>query len=312
MNLAQPLLKAVEAMMSAADNHSCLGMAEDKEYAHDSIYRALAIDVERYFEACLHILRLIGGMQSGYLVLDDVVLARWQSGMLELPKLKDPSEGRYVYGLCAVVLMWTNGRVRIPIAFKPYWGDEKSKLDLAIELIEWAYGKKIRPLAVLFDAWYASQELLRKVHALGWSFVTRLRKNRVLDGVQVKWHGTPYWDKVGKLRGLGFLVKVIRRGDRYFATNALKLSTKQALDAYRIRPQIEEVFRGLQQELGWQGHRHHKRKPLETHLALGLLAYALIELSRGKLSFYQYRRKLISGKLKPDLSPLACDLPMAA
>ena len=79
------------------------------------------------------------------------------------------------------------------------------------------------------------------------------------------------------------------------------------LEAYAVRPHIEEAFRGLQQELGWQGHRHHKRYKLAAHLALGFLSYALIEFHRlrHKMTFYQYRRKLISGSIAPDLTPLA-------
>jgi len=79
------------------------------------------------------------------------------------------------------------------------------------------------------------------------------------------------------------------------------------LTIYRIPPNIEEVFRGLQQELSWQGHRHHKPDKLAAHLALGFLSFALIEFHRPlhKLTFYQYRRKLISGAITPDLSPLA-------
>lgn len=69
---------------------------------------------------------------------------------------------------------------------------------------------------------------------------------------------------------------------------------------------FEEIFRGLQQELGWTGHRHWRRAKLLGHLALGLVAYGLMERQREELglSFYQCRRKLIAGKLRLDLSPL--------
>jgi len=64
----------------------------------------------------------------------------------------------------------------------------------------------------------------------------------------------------------------------------------------------------LQQELGWQGQRQHKRETLVAYLALGLHSYALIEYHRNQpgcmLTFYQYRCKLISGSITPDLSPL--------
>ncbi len=161
--------------------------------------------------------------------------------------------------------------------------------------------------STLFDSWYASAELLKKIHHLGWSFVTRPPKNRVLNGRQIKHHGSLFWVKEGKLKELRFLVKVLLRGNCYLATNAIKISKQQMLTIYRIRPNIEETFQGLQQELGWQGHRYHKRHKLAAHLALGLLCFALIEFHRPKhkMTFYQYRRKLISGSITPDLSPLA-------
>jgi putative transposase len=70
-----------------------------------------------------------------------------------------------------------------------------------------------------------------------------------------------------------------------------------------LRQAIEEIFRGLQQELGWTGHRHWRRARLLAHLALGLVAYGLIERQREGLglSFYQCRRRLIAGKLSLDL-----------
>ena len=136
---------------------------------------------------------------------------------------------------------------------------------------------------------------------------------RLLDGRQLKHHASVFWvtgwqaSWEGKLKGLDFLVKVLRRGNFYLCTNGVKLSRHQMLETYAIRHNTEETFRGLQQELGWQGHRHHERDKLAAHLALGFLSYALIESHppQQKMTFYQYRRKLISGAITPDLSPLA-------
>jgi hypothetical protein len=33
-------------------------------------------------------------------------------------------------------------------------------------------------------------------------------------------------------------------------------------EIYRLRQAIEEIFRGLQRELGWTGHRHWRRAKL--------------------------------------------------
>ncbi len=88
MNLPRPMLKA-------ADTRSCLGMAEGCKHPHDSVYRALGIELE-----------------------------------------------------------WTNGLIRLPVAFRVCWGDEgkaKSKPALALELLTWAVQQSFKPEYVLFD-----------------------------------------------------------------------------------------------------------------------------------------------------------------
>jgi len=112
--------------------------------------------------------------------------------------------------------------------------------------------------------------------------------------------------KVGRLRGLTFLVQVVRRWRKFYATDQVGWEGRRVVQVYRLRQAIEEIFRGLQQELGWVGHRHRTRVRLLAHLALGMVAYGLVGLQRErlKLSFYQCRRKLMAGKLTLDLSPL--------
>ena len=155
----------------------------------------------------------------------------------------------------------------------------------------------------MFDSWYSSARILKQIDAYEWSFVTRLKKNRVLAGRQLKRHRGPYWTKVGKCRGLSFELKIVRRGKKFFASNDLQLSDKQIIATYKQRQAIEEVFRGLKQNLGWQGFRYRTRQTVEAHLSLGLLAYALIEIARSKLklSFYKYHRSLISKRNNPPI-----------
>jgi len=67
MNLPRPMVKAVEAMMKAADTRSCLGMAEGCTFAHDSIYRALSQRLRVFFADCLTLCKRLGGLTYGYL-----------------------------------------------------------------------------------------------------------------------------------------------------------------------------------------------------------------------------------------------------
>ena len=171
MNLPRPMVKAVEAMMKAADTRSCLGMAEACTFAHDSIYRALSQRLEVFFAAYLALCKGLGGLTYGYLVLDDVVLSRWQSGRLGLGKLKDPATGQYVHGFSVVLLLWTNGRFRLPLAFRLYFGDDWSKGSLALALLRWAAEVGFRPECVLLDAWYASRTLLNEIQPCSTRFM---------------------------------------------------------------------------------------------------------------------------------------------
>jgi putative transposase len=282
-------------------------MAEGKDFAHDSLYRALQQPLALYFTLALELCCQKGGLQRGYLILDDVLIPGYSAGHLKLQRFKDLSSGAYTYGFALVVLAWTDGQTRLPLAFLPYFGgEEASRLDLALSLLAWAATEGFKPEGVLFDAWYASGEVLAWLHARGWPLVTRLRSNRLLDGIQLKRQGGAHWVKVGRLRGLTFPVQVVRRWRKFYTTDQVGWEGRRVVEVYRLRQAIEEIFRGLQQELGWVGHRHRKRVRLLAHLALGMVAYGLIELQRErlKLSFYQCRRKLMVGTLALDLSPL--------
>lgn len=267
-------------------------MAEGKDFAHDSLYRALQQPLALYFTLALELCYQKGGLQRGYLILDDVLIPCYSAGHLKLQRFKDLSSGAYTHSFARVVLAWTDGQTRLPLAFLPYFGgEEASRLDLALSLLAW-------------------------LHARGWPLVTRLGSNRLLDGIQLKRQGGAHWVKVGRLRGLTFPVQVVRRWRKFYMTDQVGWEGRRVVEVYRLRQAIaalpvgqtrfEEIFRGLQQELSWVGHRHRKRVRLLAHLALGMVAYGLIELQRErlKLSFYQCRRKLMVGTLTLDLSSL--------
>ncbi len=313
MSLTQRIVKALEALLKAVEANASSAMADGMECSHDTIYRALLVDsiLAKVSEIAIGLKMLVGELEGGYLVLDDTVIARSGRGKMWLPKLRD-GNGHYCYGFGIVLLIWTDGKVRIPLKIKLYFG-EVSKQELALELLAWAKEKGLKPDYVLFDSWYGSKKILKQIHAYSWSFVTRLKKNRVLRGKQLKRHRGPYWTKVGKLRGMDFEVKIVRRGNKYYVTNDLELEDKEIISHYKVRQAIEEVIRGLKQELGWQGFRYRTEQTIGGHLGLGVIAYGLIEVARreNKQSFYRYRRGLISGRIDPPLDLLDL-LPQAA
>lgn len=118
----------------------------------------------------------------------------------------------------------------------------KTKIDLAIGLLDYAKKLRIKPKFVVFDSWYTASKVFKKVEECQWTFVTQLKKNRKLDGVAVRdIYRNPYWQKQGKLVG-GLKVLVVRHGKKYFATNNLSLGKQELFFSYKQRWEIETIF----------------------------------------------------------------------
>ncbi len=99
-------------------------------------------------------------------------------------------------------------------------------------------------------------------------------------------------------------VVVARHQRQYLVSNDVSLTRSAMRALYRIRQNVEEAFRSLKQELGWEGFRFRTAETLEAFLGLTLSGYAVIEVARAecKLSFYKFRAGLISGRLSlPDI-----------
>jgi putative transposase len=64
-------------------------MAEGQDFAHDTLYRALNQPLASFFELSLELCKAMGGLDRGYLILDDVLIQRYRSyEVLLLPSSK--------------------------------------------------------------------------------------------------------------------------------------------------------------------------------------------------------------------------------
>jgi putative transposase len=177
-----------------------------------------------------------------------------------------------------------------------------SKLDLAVQLLKFAHDTlKLEPEYVLFDSWYGSMSLFKQCRSYGWHFVTRLRKNRLFCGKPLKrvHNGIPYWSAIGLLKGQ-IAVVVYRHGGKYFASSDLELTRGEIRGLYSIRTGIEEVFRVLKQECGWQGVQARRVRSYRTQLTAGVLGFFWLEslAKTRKCSVYKLRRRLIAGRVR--------------
>jgi hypothetical protein len=105
----------------------------------------------------------------------------------------------------------------------------------------------------------------------------------------------------------------VKDGRRYFVANDTGLSSSELKRHYRLRQQIEEVFRLLKQEFGWGGASAQKARAQVAHLHLGLYALCITEQTaiKGGQTIYSFKRKLFRLPI-PEHLPQLEELSLAA
>jgi hypothetical protein len=252
-------------------------------------------------------LRTLFVWAHGDLIIDDTVIPKPFAVAIEgLAWVFSSQEHKPVYGLSLVLLVWTNGTLRLPLGMRLWRKGGPSKYALALALLSYARNRlRCRPEYVLFDAWYPSRALLKRIRGYGWYFVCRLKKNRRFNGHAVRHHRRhPYWAEIGWLSG-GLKVLVVRYGKKYYATNRLTLTAAEVRRLYRLRAQVEEVIRVCKDQLGLTGCQARSERAQQHHLACGLVAFCVLERER-------HDRQLSIYKLKRQLSFKGCSLALPA
>lgn len=262
--------------------------------SHDSLNRLLHSDFpwsRRLWE--LFSSRMI--QEGGYLVLDDTTWQRQTKDSEAVAKVWSSSAGGVRLGMQAVLLIWTDGKRKVPVSMRLWEKGSKSKVELAQEMLSEAAERGLRPNYVLFDSWYTAKAILNDLDELGWKYVARIKSNRLLDGERLskKWHQR-FGQARGQLRKVTQEVRVIKDGKRYLVTNDQTIKPAQIKRHYRNRQQIEESFRMLKQEFGWGGSSVRKAQAQRAHLHLGLMALCLTQqaaLIQGQ-TVYGFKREL--------------------
>jgi putative transposase len=284
------------ALLYYRTSASCVALAEALEtVSHDRLTRMLqgAWSGQTLLERAFHTLFV---WERGYLILDDTVLPKpFATAIEDLAWVFSSQERKPVYGLSLVLLVWTNGVLRIPLGMRLWRKGGPSKYDLALELLSYARNRlRCHPDDVLFDAWYPSRALLKRIRDYGWYFVCRLKKNRRFNAQPLRtYRRHPYWAEHGWLSG-GIKVLVVRHGKKYYATNRLSLSAAEVRQLYRVRSQIEEVIRVCKGHLGLSGCQARSKRAQLHHVACCLVAFCVLERERHarQLSIYKLKRQL--------------------
>jgi putative transposase len=271
----------------------CVALAEALQtVSHDRLTRLVQADWSG--QTLLELTaRTLFVWERGSLILDDTVIAKPFATAIESLAWGYSSQERTpVYGLSLVLLIWTDGTVRIPLGMRLWHKGGPSKYALALELLSYARNRlRCRPQYVLFDAWYPSKALLKRVRDYGWYFICRLKKNRRFNNQPLRtYRRQPYWAESGQLSG-GLKVLVVRYGAKYFATNRLTLPAAEVRRGYRIRAQIEEVIRACKDQLGLNGCQARAERAQRHHLTCCLVAFCILERERHDRGLTLYKLK---------------------
>jgi putative transposase len=298
-NINLSLTPAIEAYLIALiyrnTRTSCLSLAAlCSRVSHDALNRLLHSSFpwpRRLWE--LFASRMVH--EGGYLVLDDTTWQRQAKLAEAVSKVWSSTAGSVRLGMQVVLLVWTDGKRKIPVGMRLWQKGGKSKVELATDMLREAADRGLCPKYVLFDSWYTSKSILNLVDELGWQYVARIKSNRLLDGERIskKWPQR-FGQACGHLKKVTEEVRIIKDGKRYWLTNDLSLSPAQIKREYRNRQQIEETFRLLKQEFGWGGSSTRKAKAQTAHLHLGLMALCLTQqasLAQGQ-TIYAFKRDL--------------------
>lgn len=237
---------------------------------------------------------------GGYLAIDDTKnpkygLALWAK------KLKILTNGATRTGYEVFLLLWVvPGMGRFPLGFALSYKGTNSPAELALRGMSLLRNRyELRPEAVLADAAFSTDDMLKRLDDYGWQFVMRSRNNRSVSGFAVK-RLIPrgYGETSGFLKN-GVKVKIVRDRKHFLFCNRMLLERQAVQALYRLRWKIEEVFRVLKSRLGLSGCQQHSIRAQGVFVAACLMLYSHLEIVSGGKP-YQALADVISGHRKPE------------
>lgn len=242
--------------------------------------------------------------EEGLLIVDDTTLDKPYAQQIELVHRHwSGKHHRVVWGINLVTLLWSDGTHAVPCDYRLYDQpmDDLTKNDHLRAMLATARARGFRPRLVAFDSWYSSLANLKAIRGYGWSWLTRLKGNRLVDPahsgnrplkeVAISPHGT-----VVHLKGYG-LIQVFRidtpDGDtEYWATNELEMTTPERERRAGQIWTIEVYHRGLKQYCGVERCQARAERAQRNHIGWALRAFLRLEYQRMRLGTSWFATKL--------------------
>lgn len=269
--------------------------------SHDKFTRLLNKEFEAQMLLWYSIHR-IHPLTKGCLIIDDTWLPKSFSKIFKAVRVQRSGKFKInLPGITVVMLIWSDGVYRIPLAVKIWVKGKKTKPEIAKDMLSQIRNKmKYRPEYVTFDSHYATKDILKLLDGYGWVYVTNIPRNRTISGVQVYSLLRGGYAKSSGKAWYGGFVQVFRNKDRFYICNRLTYTRSKVMDMWKSRVIIEEVFRVLKQCCGFVGCQMRTELAYENHLYLSLISFLVLEYTSVKafkqgqyISIYELRKQAI-------------------
>lgn len=222
----------------------------------------------------------------GYLAIDDTSNPKYGlAGFAR--KMFITKTGGYCSGYRIVLFLWVvPGVCRIPLGFGMWHRQSGTLPQLALKGLSLLRNQyDLKPLGVLGDGGYSSDEILKRVSDYGWPLVMRFKNDRRLDGESIR-RMIPrgYGQAEGHLKN-GVKLKVIRRQKHFLCCNRMMWENRQIRGIYTLRWKVEEVFRALKTIIGLDGCQQHSMRAQVIYVLLCMMLFSCLEIVSGGLPY---------------------------
>lgn len=265
-------------------------------------------------------------LEQGILVVDDTMLDKWYAKQMGLVSRQwSGKHKRVVQGINLTSLLWSDGDKHIKSDYRLYEKavDGATKNDHFQAMLNTALERGFKPKCVAFDSWFSSLANLKLIASYGWTWLTRLKCNRLVNPSRTA--NRPISDvtlaasgTVVHLKGYG-LIRVFKivapDGDiDYWATNDLKMSPLKRQQWAECEWSIEEYHRGLKQCCGVEKAQVRSARAQRNHIGLAIRAFLRLELHwfhRG-ISWYESKLSIVREAVRSYLTAPWLSLPLTA
>jgi len=281
--------------------------------SHDRLTRLLGDrDVPTRLMAGLR--QLAQALGPAIWIIDDVIVPKSAMRTLAWAKgLWCPAEQRYVHAINIVVLLACWGPIRIPLGFRLWCPKEqvrgyapgysyRTKLLLARDLVAEAVADGLECQYVTFDSWYTARPVTGYLDAQGIRWYGAIAANHTVvlqgqaqrvDALERRVHAwrarrigkvvasaDVYSPRIGQVRLTRVRINQPKRPYLYLVTNNRACTPSQAWTCKVRRWPIEPMFRDEKQLLDLAGCQSPRVEAQETHIALVLVAWVVLQRLR--------------------------------